>query len=221
MKTGAKGLALPTVMVLLSIASLAASLAMRNLWINDQLLNAEADLVRSRHLAEGVLAIAVQDITQISTSSNALGDATLDLRHTAGSGAQTHAFFPVTMADYEVLRQRLGTRACEAGICAPWPPITSTSASDWKSQIATAMAINTNDSPYGAIPAWYWVEVYPQENTRDFVYRITALTQGVLPGTRTVLQGLWVPTSPTTPATNLSNTNITAGQWQSWQILHD
>ena len=40
-----QGLALPTLMVVLSVASLAALLAWRNLGVNDQLLNAEADLL--------------------------------------------------------------------------------------------------------------------------------------------------------------------------------
>lgn len=41
------GFALPTLMVMLALASIAALLAMRNLWVNEQLLNAEADQLRT------------------------------------------------------------------------------------------------------------------------------------------------------------------------------
>ena len=59
----------------------------------------------------------------------------------------------------------------------------------------------------------YWVEVFPQSNnTQDnFIYRITVLAQGVMPSSATVLQTIWVRTTPTSPT----------GQWQSWHVLHD
>jgi len=62
----AHGLALPTLMGLLALASLATLLAMRNLWVNDLLLNAQADQLRTRHKAQAVLPLAVQDIVGAS-----------------------------------------------------------------------------------------------------------------------------------------------------------
>ena len=211
MKSPHQGLALPTLMVMLSVASLATLLAMRNLWVNDQLLNAEADHLRSQLLAEAVLPTAVQDITGLSATAHSLSETTPNLRHTMGSPEQTHAFFPVSMSEYDVLRQRLGSSVCLAGICAPVLPGTWTKASDWKAQTATAMTVSATDSPYATSTARYWIEVFPQETTHTFVYRITALATGVLPGSTTVLQVIWTRNTSTS----------TTGQWHSWQILHD
>jgi len=122
MSSKQRGLALPTLMVMLSVASLAALLALRNLWVNDQLLNAQADHLRSQTFAEAVLPIAVQDILGLAATTQSLADSSPNLRHTMGSTAQMHAFFPVSMSEYEVLRQRLGSRACLTGICAPLSP---------------------------------------------------------------------------------------------------
>ena len=211
MNTKQQGLALPTLMMMLSVASLAALLALRNLWINDQWLNAQADHLRTQHFAEAVLPIAVQDITGLATATDSLGETTPNLRHSMGNAQQTHVFFPNSIAEYDVLRQRLGSNECNTGICAPLAPIRWVKASDWKAQTASAMAIGTTDSPYGAGMAWYWVEVFPQETTHIFVYRITTLAHGILPGSSTVLQALWTRNAPTS----------TTGQWLSWHVLSD
>lgn len=211
MKAEQQGHALPTLMVMLSVASLAALLAMRGLWINDQWLNAQADRLRSQHLAEAVLPIAVQDITGLPAATHRVGEATPNMRHTVGSAEQTHAFFPLSTDEYDLLRQRLGASTCKTGICAPLSPIAWPKASDWKAQVATAMTVNATDSPYGTSTAWYWVEVFQQETSGTFVYRITTLATGVRPGSTTVLQAVWTRSTPT----------ATSGQWHSWQILHD
>jgi Tfp pilus assembly protein PilX len=191
-------------MVMLSVASLAALLAMRNLWVNDQLLNAEADQLRTQQQAEAVLPLALEDI---------LGYATTPLRHTMGTPTDTHVFFPNTQTEYNVLQQRLGATNCQEGICAPTSTAASSlqKASDWKTRTQTAMAIGAANSPYGANTAWYWVEVYQEENTGAFVYRITALAQGVSPGSTSAVQAIWKRDSPT------SNT----GHWLSWHVLRD
>ncbi len=88
-----RGFALPTLMVMLALASIATLLAMRNLWMNDQLLNAEADQLRTQHKAEAVLPVALADILGAATNK----DGTTNLRHTAGNATQTHAFFPTSM----------------------------------------------------------------------------------------------------------------------------
>jgi hypothetical protein len=207
-------------MVMLASASIATLLALRNLWVNDQLLNAEADQLRTQHKAEAVLPVALADILGAATNNN--GQATPNLRHTAGNGTQIHAFFPTSMGEYEVLRQRLSTNTgqCSAGICAPNTlDAKATKASHWKAQTATAMPVSASDTPYGDNTAWYWVEVFPQHSissantstTAPFIYRITTLTKGVMPGSTTVLQAIWVRNTPT---------SIT-GQWQSWHVLHD
>ena len=205
---------------MLASASIATLLALRNLWVNDQLLNAEADQLRTQHKAEAVLPVALADILGATANNN--GEATPNLRHTAGNVTQTHAFFPAAMGEYELLRQRLAseTSQCNAGICAPNTlDVKATKANYWKAQTATAMPVSASDTPYGDNTAWYWVEVFPQHSissantstTAPFVYRITTLAKGVMPSSTTVLQAIWVRNTPT------SNT----GQWQSWHVLHD
>ena len=204
------GFALPTLMVMLALASIAALLAMRNLWVNEQLLNAEADQLRTLQKAEAVLPTALIDI--LGTSGTLPSENTPNLRYSAGNATQTHAFFPASLADYDLLRQRLGASTCSAGICAPNTLAPSASqASYWKAQLATAMRVTAADTPYGDHTAWYWVEVLPQTNHTSFVYRITALANGVMPGSTTVLQAVWVRDTPTS----------FTGQWRSWRVLHD
>jgi hypothetical protein len=200
-------------MVMLALASIATLLAMRNLWVNEQLLNAEADQLRTQHKAEAVLPVALADILSTATSN----DGSTNLRHSAGNATQTHAFFPNTMTEYDVLRQRLGTNICSAGICAPHALNPSaTKASDWKTQTGSAMQVSAAHTPYGDNTAWYWVEVFPQHTSNTtsnppFVYRITVMTNGVMPGSTTVLQAIWA-----------RNMDISlTGQWQSWHVLHD
>jgi Tfp pilus assembly protein PilX len=204
------GFALPTLMLMLSLASIAALLAMRNVWVNEQLLNAEADQQRTQQKAEAVLPLALADILGASTPN--AGGATPQLRHTAGDVTQTHAFFPSSQTEYDLLRKRLGVNTCSAGICAPNALASSAAqASYWRAQIATAMQVSAVDSPDGDNTAGYWVEVFPQTNNSAFVYRITALANGVRPGSTTVLQALWVRNTATS----------SSGQWRSWHLLHD
>lgn len=204
------GFALATLMVILALASIAALLAMRHLWVNEKMLNAEADQLRTQQKAEAVLPVARIDI--VGPSATTSGEVTPNLRHVAGNSTQTQAFFPTTLTDYDLLRQRLGANACSTGICAP---ITldpkSSQASYWQAQIATAMPVTASDMPYGNTTTWYWVEVFPLANTTNFVYRITALANGVMPGSTSVLQAVWVRDTPTS----------STGHWRSWHVLHD
>lgn len=207
-----KGLSLPTVLVMLALTSLAALLAWRHVWLADQWLNAEADLLRTQHKAQAALGVAHTDIA--GTTSNE--GATPNLRHTPGDTTLTHAFFPNTLSEYDLLHQRLSANgaACSAGICAPDTLATSTTqASYWKSQTPTAMPVAATDSPYGTNTAWYWVDVLPHVDTTSFgfVYRITVLALGVMPGSSVVLQAIWTR----------QNTTDFTGQWRSWHILHD
>ena len=191
-------------MVMLTLASLATLLALRNLWVNDQLLNAEADHLRTQLKAEAALAVARLDISAPLTADNVL-------RHTPGSSTHTHAFFPTSLTDYTTLQQRLGTSGCSSGICAP-NDLNGINklASHWQGQIATAMPVSAADTPYGEHTAWYWVEVFPLADSDAFVYRITTLANGVLPGSSTVLQAIWTRSSPASPS----------GVWHSWHVLH-
>ncbi len=202
------GFALPTLMVMLALASLAALLALRNLWVNEQLLNAEADHLRTLHKAHAALPLAVADIVGTPTNT------TPNLRHIAGDATQTHAFFPTSMAEYNTLRQRLSPNTCNAGICAPNALNPgATKASYWKTQTATALIVSAIDTLDGNSTVRYWVEVFPQANSPqdNFIYRITVLAHGVMPSTTTVLQAIWARSTPSSPT----------GQWHSWHVLDD
>ena len=212
------GFALPTLMVMLALASIATLLAMRNLWVNEQLLNAQADQLRTLHKAEAAMPVALADILGAAANGNGMPN----LRHVAGEATQTYAFFPTTKVEYDLLRQRLSgfSNLCSAGICAPDTLAPkATKASFWKAQTASAMPVSASDTPYGDNTARYWVEVFPQSSTSTanattqppFVYRITALSYGVMPGNSTVLQAIWA---------RHSSTSLT-GQWHSWHVLHD
>ena len=208
MTSSVRGFALPTLMVMLALTSIATLLALRNLWVNEQVLNAQADQLRTQHKAEAVLPVALTDILGTGTNK----DGSINPRHTAGNATQTHVFFPNSMVEYNMLRQRLGTNTCSAGICAPHALNTNaTTASYRKTQTATAMDLSNVETPYGDNSAWYWVEVFPQSNTDTFVYRITALTHGVLPSSSTVLQAIWAR----------HTLGVPIGQWHSWHVLHD
>lgn len=202
-----RGFTLPTLMVMLALASLAALLALRNLWVTEQLLSASADQLRTLHKAHAALPLAVADI--IGTSNQ-----TSNSRHAAGNPTQTHAFFPTSMAEYDTLRQRLSPNMCGAGICVPHAlPTTATKASYWKTQTATALIVSAIDTLDGNSTVRYWVEVFPQANSSQdkFIYRITVLAAGVIPSTTTVLQAIWLRSSPAS----------LTGQWHSWHVLHD
>jgi Tfp pilus assembly protein PilX len=208
--THCKGFALPTMMVMLTLASIATLLALRNLWVNDQLLNAQTDQLRTEHKTEAVLPVALADILGAAINT----DGTTNLRHSAGNHSQSHAFFPASMADYDILRQRLNSGTCNAGICAPNTLDTNASkASYWKAITTTAMPVNASDTPYGNNTAWYWVEVLPSTSAQNstFIYRITVLANGVMPGSTSVLQAIWVRNTSTS----------STGQWRSWHVLHD
>jgi Tfp pilus assembly protein PilX len=210
------GFVLPTLLLVLAMASMATLLALRSLWVNDQLLNAETDQLRTQHNAEAALSVALADVLGAGLNS----DGTPNLRHTAGGAAQNHAFFPTSTAEYNLLRQRLSASTCLAGICAPSGLEPNTNlASFWKARTQAAFAIRAADTPYGENTAWYWVEIFPQHSALNvtgtsaspFVYRITTLATGVMPGSTTVLQAIWVRHTATT----------STGQWRSWHVLHD
>jgi Tfp pilus assembly protein PilX len=213
-KTQPHGLALPTVLAVLAMVGLATLVAWRNLSTTEWLLNAEADLLRTQHSAEATLPLALLDI--LGAATDALGNT--NPRHTPGNDAQTHAFFPSSLSERDTLRLRLGTQACVRGICAPNGAPTR-SASEWQVMTSSAWPIDAADTPYGANTAWYWVEVLvdatPLNPPAPFVYRITVLARGVLPGTAVVLQALW--SAPANPVPG----KVSGGTWHSWQLLAD
>ena len=55
-KTKRSGFALPAVLGILALSSLACATVWRMQWVNQQLLNVQSHLIRNQHIAEGGIA---------------------------------------------------------------------------------------------------------------------------------------------------------------------
>ena len=193
------GFALPAVLGVLALTSLACATVWRMQWVNQQLLNVQFHQIRNQQIAEGVLALVVTDI-------------------------QTHAFYPTKAQDRDKLQLSLGTAMCQAGICAP-KTLVNLNAEQWRNLLGQSQQVNVADLPIKDITAFYWVEVWLNAGASQsvqpspFIYRITVLVQEVSPASASeltkpqphtlVMQAIWSRATETSP-------NI---QWHSWKLL--
>ena len=193
------GFALPTVLGVLALTSLACATVWRMQWVNQQLLNVQFHQIRNQQIAEGVLALVVTDI-------------------------QTHAFYPTNAQDRDKLQLRLGTAMCQAGICAP-KTLANLNAEQWRNLLGQSQQVNVADLPIKDITAFYWVEVWLNAGASQsvqpspFIYRITVLVQQTSPTSASeltkpqphslVMQAIWSRATETSPSI----------QWHSWKLL--
>ena len=193
------GFALPAVLGVLALTSLACATVWRMQWVNQQLLNVQFHQIRNQQIAEGVLALVVTD-------------------------AQTHALYPATAQDRDKLQLRLGTAMCQAGICAP-KTFVNLNAEQWRNLLGQSQQVNVADLPIKDITAFYWVEVWLNAGASQsvqpspFIYRITVLVQEVSPASASeltkpkphtlVMQAIWSRATETSPSI----------QWHSWKLL--
>ena len=193
------GFALPAVLGVLALTSLACATVWRMQWVNQQLLNVQFHQIRNQQIAEGVLALVVTD-------------------------AQTHALYPATAQDRDKLQLRLGTAMCQAGICAP-KTFVNLNAEQWRNLLGQSQQVNVSDLPIKDITAFYWVEVWLNAGASQsvqpspFIYRITVLVQEVSPASASeltkpkphtlVMQAIWSRATETSPSI----------QWHSWKLL--
>ena len=193
------GFALPAVLGVLALTSLACATVWRMQWVNQQLLNVQFHQIRNQQIAEGVLALVVTDI-------------------------QTHAFYPTNAQDRDKLQLRLGTAMCQAGICAP-KTLANLNAEQWRNLLGQSQQVNVSDLPIKDITAFYWVEVWLNAGASQsvqpspFIYRITVLVQEVSPASASeltkpkphtlVMQAIWSRATETSPSI----------QWHSWKLL--
>ena len=193
------GFALPTVLGVLALTSLACATVWRMQWVNQQLLNVQFHQIRNQQIAEGVLALVVTD-------------------------AQTHALYPATAQDRDKLQLRLGTAMCQAGICAP-KTLANLNAEQWRNLLGQSQQVNVSDLPIKDITAFYWVEVWLNAGASQsvqpspFIYRITVLVQEVSPASASeltkpkphtlVMQAIWSRATEKSPSI----------QWHSWKLL--
>jgi len=222
-KTNRSGFALPAVMGILALTSLACATVWRMQWVNQQLLNVRSHLVFNQQIAEGILPLVVQYIIGASAAS--------------GTDAQTHAFFPSNAQERDKLQLRLGTAMCQAGICAP-KTMVNLNAEQWRNLLGQSQPVSVAELPSDKVSAFYWVEVWLNANVSElvgspllktttaapsppspFIYRITVLVQDNTstptselskprPNTL-VMQAIW------SRATETAQT----GQWHSWKLL--
>jgi len=193
------GFALPAVLGVLALTSLACATVWRMQWVNQQLLNVQFHQIRNQQITEGVLALVVTD-------------------------AQTHALYPATAQDRDKLQLRLGTPMCQAGICAP-KTLANLNAEQWRNLLGQSQQVNVSDLPIKDITAFYWVEVWLNAGASQsvqpspFIYRITVLVQEVSPASASeltkpqphtlVMQAIWSRATETSPSI----------QWHSWKLL--
>ena len=193
------GFALPAVLGVLALTSLACATVWRMQWVNQQLLNVQFHQIRNQQIAEGVLALVVTDI-------------------------QTHAFYPTNAQDRDKLQLRLGNAMCQAGICAP-KTLANLNAEQWRNLLGQSQQVNVSDLPIKDITAFYWVEVWLNAGASQsvqpspFIYRITVLVQETSPTSVSkltkpqphtlVMQAIWSRATETSPSI----------QWHSWKLL--
>ena len=193
------GFALPAVLGVLALTSLACATVWRMQWVNQQLLNVQFHQIRNQQIAEGVLALVVTD-------------------------AQTHALYLSTAQDRDKLQLRLGNAMCQAGICAP-KTLANLNAEQWRNLLGQSQQVNVSDLPIKDIAAFYWVEVWLNAGASQsvqpspFIYRITVLVQETSPTSASkltkpqphtlVMQAIWSRATETSPSI----------QWHSWKLL--
>jgi type II secretory pathway component PulJ len=177
-----RGLALPMVVVLSCLCSVLLLAQWRNLAMAQALGQSAGLRWQLKQSALDTLRLAVDDIR--------LGAS--DARHQLGNSSDSHAFFPTTMQQWQVLQSRLTPNECQTGICRPLES-DNAALTPWLTRLDQAQKA---PSPSGQ-SAKYWVEILPlpTANSGDavFIYRITALAQNGEGGAQSGWQALWQP----------------------------
>ena len=179
-----RGMALPMVVVLSCLCSVLLLAQWRNLAMAQALGQSAGLRWQLKHSALDTLRLAVDDIRMGQD----------DARHRMGTSSDSHAFFPTTLQEWQVLQSRLVPNECQMGICRPLGA-DNTKLAPWLTKLNQAQNAH---SPAGQ-SASYWVEVIPVQtaNADDFpfLYRITALAQNAELGAQSGWQALWRPSS--------------------------
>ena len=240
-KTKRSGFALPAVLGILALTSLACATVWRMQWVNQQLLNVHSHLIRNQHIAEGVLPLVAQDIVGFSATNSTFisvtPDSSTSLRHFAGTDAQTHAFYPTNAQERDKLQVRLGNAMCQAGICAPRTPV-DLSAEQWRKLLNQSQPLSMADLPSSNVSAFYWVEVWLNANVSElvgspllqstpavsstpssFIYRITVLVQDASSNPTSELSKPRPNTLVIQAIWSRATATALTGQWHSWKLL--
>ena len=193
------GLAMPMVIVLSCLCSVLLLAQWRNLAMAQALGRSAGLRWQLKQSALETLRLAVDDI-RLSQD---------DARHHMGTTSDSHAFFPTTAQQWQVLQSRLALNDCQTGICRPLGADNAT-LTPWLTRLIQAQ---NAPSPSGQ-SARYWVEVIPAQtaNAGDapFLYRITALAQNSEGGAQSGWQALWRPSSEDA---SRASTSLQAVEW--------
>jgi hypothetical protein len=193
-----RGLALPIVVVLSCLCSVLLLAQWRNLAMAQALGQSAGLRWQLKQSALDALRLAVDDIR--------LGND--DARHHMGTSSDSHAFFPTTLPQWQVLQSRLAPNECNSGICRPLGA-DNPSLTPWLKRLDQAQ---NAPSPSGQ-RARYWVEILllPTTSAGDFpfLYRVTALAQNGEGGAQSGWQALWQPNSE--DASSPSKSLLTVG----------
>jgi len=178
-----RGLALPMVVVLSGLCSLLLLAEWRSLAWAQALGHSAALRWQLQQSALDALRVAVEDIRLNATDS----------RHRMGTSTDTHAFFPHTTQEWQVLQTRLALTDCQSGICRSLGA-DNASFSPWVLRLAKGQSVPTE---LGQLLT-YWVEILPTStiptaSEQLFLYRITALAQSANNGPLSAWQAVWYP----------------------------
>lgn len=214
-----RGIALITVMAVLAIAGLAVVTSLRLGGLQAMLAGHQADQQRALAAAEALLLDAEADILGRRADGRPCPADAPDAAQLVGCrrrGTDTlpaAPYFPQTVDGFDEVRALLQVGAavpCQDGICAPSSLAALAALEDEPALRAVGARLGqfTGAPARDAPPGWYWVEMFRYQSaaeatrapleaepdpTRPFIYRITALALGLKPGTRAVVQSLFVP----------------------------
>jgi hypothetical protein len=182
------GLALPVVVVLSGLCSLLLLAEWRSLAWAQALGHSAALRWQLQQSALDALRVAIEDIRHNTTDS----------RYHMGTNTDTHAFFPRSVQEWQVLQTRLASSDCQNGICRSLGP-DNPFLSPWLARLGKGQTVPAVEGQ----TVTYWVEILPTSTTvqseQAFLYRITALAQSANNGPLSAWQAVW-QAQPNAPA---------------------
>ena len=216
-----QGVALLTVLAVLVICTLITAANSRSGLLHEMIVGHQSDQLRAQGAAEALVRDAETDILgrQPDGSPCHAGPQSTGVVgcRERGQGALPNApYFPHSADEFDEVRALVQVGAavpCRDGICVPSSLQTLEQLEDALETMKPHGARHgqftraTSGTPRAAA-AWYWVEVFQYDLSaaapetqrhlqpdpaRPFVYRITAVAQGLKPGTRAVVKSVFVP----------------------------
>ena len=220
-RTSQQGVALLTVMAILLICVLITAANARSGLLHEMLVGHQSDQLRAQAAAEALVRDAEMDILGLQPDGSPCNEdlqstGWVDCRQ-RGQGALPNApYFPHSAAEFEEVRALVQVGAavpCRDGICFP---SSLQALEQLEDAVETMKQYGARHGQFThavsgaprATLAWYWIEAFHYElgsdalasqrrlqpdPARPFVYRITAVAQGLKPGTRAVVKSVFVP----------------------------